>query len=867
MSSAKPPVRLADYRPSAYRSTRLELEFDLDPAATRVAATTWFERTGPEPADLWLDGEDFAVEALELDGQPLPVHAVEATAHGLCLRQPPAAFRLRVVTRLQPAANTALSGLYLSGGRFCTQCEAEGFRRITYAQDRPDCLSVYTVRLTADAEEFPTLLANGNPVAQGALPGGRHFAVWHDPFPKPAYLFAVAAGRYETVTGSFTTRSGREVALAVHVDPGAGGRAAYALDSLQRAMAWDEQTYGREYDLDVYNLVAVRDFNFGAMENKGLNIFNSAYVLADPATATDGDYEGIEAVIGHEYFHNWTGNRITCRDWFQLALKEGLTVFREQQFSAAMRSPAVQRLLEVRRLRSRQFAEDQGPLAHPVRPASYHAIDNFYTATVYEKGAEVVRMLHTVLGEAAFQRGMQCYFTERDGTASTIEDFVGCLGRGAGVDLGRFLAWYDQAGTPEVTVRRRFDAARSACVLELAQRTAPTPGQAEKQPLPIPLRLGWLDAHGQPVPTTLAAGGRAQAEHLVVLDQATATVECFGAFGAQPPVPALLRGFSAPVHLRSDLDAAERRLQMAHDADPFTRWEAGQELARQWLFAAAEGQAPDAAPFVHALGIELERGSDPAFQAMALRLPDLGELLQLATTPDPEALAAARTALRRQIATTLEPGLVAVATRATPTGITATAAGARARRAVALDLLAALGSRHEALLVQAFAQAGNLTDTMAALEALGQLPGGHFDRALAAFRGRWQAEPLVLDKWFAVQAAADRSDAHQRLEQLRAHPDYDLGNPNRVRALARVFATQNLRAFHQPDGRGYRFLAEVVAAIDPRNPALAARLLQPFESWRRFDQGRQQQVRAALEGLAARGLSTNSREMLDRTLA
>ncbi|MBM4063104.1 MAG: aminopeptidase N, partial [Planctomycetes bacterium] len=659
------PVRIADYRPPDYAADRIELDFDLRPHGTRVTARTHCRRLAAGPAPLHLHGEGFTTERLLIDGRELGPADYTLVDGGLVLQAPPAQFVLEATTRFDPADNTALSGLYTSGGRFCTQCEAEGFRRITWAQDRPDVLARYTVRLQADRAQFPTLLCNGDLAAAGELPGGRHFATWVDPFPKPTYLFALAAGRFETIRAPFTTRSGRPVELTFHVDPGDGESARFALDCLVRAMRWDEQVFQREYDLSVYQVVAVRDFNFGAMENKGLNIFNSAYVLADPRTATDADYESIEAVIGHEYFHNWTGNRITLRDWFQLSLKEGLTVYREHEFMAATRSAPVQRLKDVRRLRARQFPEDGGPLAHPVRPPSYRAIDNFYTATVYEKGAELVRVLRQIAGDDAFARGLQRYFVDFDGKAATVEDLVGCVAAAAGRDLSGFLRWYDQAGTPVLTVRHRHDPAARTCTLELAQATPPTPGQPHKLPVPIPLCIGLLSASGTVLAARLHGVEAPAAEHRFVLDTERATLVFHGIDA--PALPAVLRGCSAPVRLDDGLGRAERLLQMAHDPDPYTRWDAGQRLAVDLLLAAAAGSVDEAAvlEFAGAMARELDRApADPAFAAQALRLPELGELVQRADAPDPERLASAREQLRRRLASALRPGLLAVASAA-----------------------------------------------------------------------------------------------------------------------------------------------------------------------------------------------------------
>jgi aminopeptidase N len=755
----------------------------------------------------------------------------------------------------------------MSGGRYCTQCEAEGFRKITYFLDRPDNLARYSVRIEADADAFPTLLANGNPVDAGPAEPGRRFARWDDPHPKPSYLFALVAGEFDTVEDAFTTRSGRPVRLGVHVDPGDGPRAHYAMDALKRAMRWDEEAFGREYDLDVFNIVAVRDFNFGAMENKGLNVFNSAYVLADPETATDADYEAIESIVGHEYFHNWTGNRITCRDWFQLSLKEGLTVFREQEFSAAQRSRAVQRIKDVKRLRARQFPEDAGPLAHPVRPSQYQKIDNFYTATVYEKGAEVIRMLKRIVGADAFARGMELYFQRCDGTAATVEDFVGCFEEASGQSLDAFMRWYAQAGTPRVRAALRYDASARTADLDLAQDLPSTPGQSAKAAMPIPLSASFLSADGAILAARREGENAARERHALVLTEARQTFRFEGVVRA--PIPTLLAEFSAPVILEDGLAPAERFAQMAHDPDPFSRWEAGQALARAAMLAPESGIDPSA--LAEALGRELDRADkDAAFAALTLRLPDLPELLQISAAPDPDALHAAREALRTAIAERLHDRLVAIAEapEAATFSPDAAAAGRRALKSAALDLLAARGPSATRVIMSAFAAARSMTQTMAALEALGANGGPEFDQALDAFYRRWRDNPLVMDKWFSVQAGAPRTDSLARAKALSAHALFDLATPNRVRALAMAFALRNPRAFHDASGAGYRFLADIAGSCDRANPALAARLLGPFETWRRFDAGRQDHARAALDALAARAdLSRNAREIVERTLA
>jgi aminopeptidase N len=859
-------VRLSDYTPPAYLIDEIALVFSLEPEATIVAARSHVRRSGAAGGPLVLSGERLELQSIAIDGVALTSEQFGEEPGQLVIHNPPPDFRLDIVTRINPAGNTHLEGLYMSGGRFCTQCEAEGFRAITYALDRPDALARYAVRIEADKAAYPTLLSNGNLTESGDLESGRHFAVWVDPHPKPAYLFALCAGKYESIHDEFVTMSGRKVALGIYVDPGDGERARYAMDALKRSMQWDEQAFKREYDLDVFNIVAVRDFNFGAMENKGLNIFNSSLILADAETATDGDFEAIEAVVGHEYFHNWTGNRITCRDWFQLCLKEGLTVYREQEFSADQRSRPVQRIKDVKRLRGRQFSEDAGPLAHPVRPSSYQKIDNFYTATVYEKGGEVIRMLKRIIGAEAFDRGMQLYFERRDGTASTVEDFIACFEEASGRDLAGFMGWYEQAGTPALKIRGAYDSGTRTYELRIAQRTAPTPGQSNKKALPIPLQIGFIAADGAIIASKAAGDTISRTEHHIVLESDDVTLRFSDVL--EPPIPALLRGFSAPVTVDAELSVEQRLAQMAHDPDPFTRWEAGQSIAREIML----GEAPSATPaLAAALGRELDRAQqDPAFAALALRFPDLNELILTAPKPDPEALFAAREALRVAVAAALHDKLepIARAPSETPFSAGADAAGRRALKAAALDLLAALGTAQTETFVTAFDNALSMTEGAAALEALGASGSDAFEEALTRFYERWQTNPLVIDKWFAIQASSPRADALARAERLRAHPDFNLKNPNRVRALAAAFAMRNPRAFHSADGCGYLFLATLTEQIDPLNPALAARLLTPFESWKRFDPQRQAHARTALERLAAlTNLSKNTREMVERTLA
>ncbi|MEQ1490428.1 MAG: aminopeptidase N [Terricaulis sp.] len=857
-------VRLSDYQPPDYLIDEIALVFSLEPEATIVAARSHVRRSSTGAAPLVLNGERLALQSIAIDGETLSEDQYSVEPGRLVIHNPPASFLLDIVTRISPATNTHLEGLYMSGGRFCTQCEAEGFRTITYYLDRPDVMARFAVRIEADKAAYPTLLSNGNLTESGDLPDGKHFAVWVDPHPKPAYLFALCAGKYESIHDEFVTQSGRKVALGIYVDPGDAPRAGYAMDALKRSMKWDEDTFKREYDLDVFNIVAVRDFNFGAMENKGLNIFNSSLILADADTATDADFEAIEAVVGHEYFHNWTGNRITCRDWFQLCLKEGLTVYREQEFSADQRSRPVQRIKDVKRLRARQFGEDAGPLAHSVRPSTYQKIDNFYTATVYEKGGEVIRMLKRIIGEDAFNRGMQLYFERRDGTASTVEDFIGCFEEASGQKLDTFMRWYEQAGTPALKVRGAYNKAARTYELNVSQRLSATPGQPHKLPAPIPLQIGFISPDGAIIASKLEGDTISRTEHRAVLEDAQATFRFSDVL--EEPIVSVVRGFSAPVTLDDDLTPQARLAQMAHDPDPFTRWEAGQTLARSIMLGESGASV---AALTTALGRELDRAQeDPAFAALALRLPDLNELILSSKSPDPEKLFQAREDLRRAIAGALRERLEAIARTKgeTPFSPGADAAGRRSLKSAALDLLSSLGPSD--VLTSAYDNAQSMTEAVAALEALGAAESPAFDAALTKFYERWQANPLVIDKWFAVQASSPRMDTLARVDKLRAHAEFNLKNPNRVRSLAAAFAMRNPRAFHAANGDGYRFLASLAETIDPLNPALAARLLTPFESWRRFDSDRQSHARKALEQLASLPqLSKNTREMVERTLA
>jgi aminopeptidase N len=864
------PVRLADYAPPPFLIDTVELAFDLQPSATRVRARLALRREAPD-APLVLDAVRMRVLSVAVDGAPVAPGAWSHDGERLTLPEVPDAFTLETEVEIDPAGNTALEGLYMSGGRFCTQCEAEGFRKITPFLDRPDVLARYTVRIEAD-RAFHHLLSNGNLLEAGETPDGRRYAVWQDPFPKPCYLFALVAGELDVLEDHHVTASGRRVELKIYVDPGQSARAAYAMDALKRSMAWDEQAFGREYDLDLFMIVAVRDFNFGAMENKGLNIFNSSLLLADPETATDADYERIESVVAHEYFHNWTGDRITCRDWFQLCLKEGLTVFRDQEFSADQRSRPVQRIKDVKMLRARQFPEDAGPLAHPVRPSSYLKIDNFYTATIYEKGAEVIRMLKTLIGSDAFRRGMDLWFERCDGTASTVEAFVACFAETSGRDLSEFFAWYEQAGTPQVHVESRYDAETRTLDLTLTQRTAPTPGQPDKRPLPIPVALGLLDADGRPIPFHVPDAGRSMVDVVVVLDEAERRVRLERV--PVPPVLSALRGFSAPVVLTTDAPPKDDYVLLAGDPDLFNRWEAGQRLARALILRRAEG-APDEVNetrFAEALGRSLtDQSADNAFKALLLGLPTEADLVMAMQPADPAALHEARDLLRARIAVHLRDQLGDLHTTLQEAGefsADAEAAGRRALRNAALDMLSA--DPHADNLQRAvghFEAAANMTDLIAGLNALLNFGGEPLEQALAGFYARFEREPLVIDKWFGVQARDPSEAALARVQRLTEHPAFDGKNPNRLRALVGGFSQGNPARFHAEDGSGYRFLADWILATDAVNPSVAARLLEPLSGWRRYRSDLAALMQAELSRIVAHpGLSKNVLELASRAL-
>ena len=878
MKTAEPrTVHLKDYTPPPYRITDLALDFQLEPKATRVKAHMSVERWGDTAEPLVLDGNRLTFVSVAMDGSDLPPSAYSADADKFTLFAPPAKFTLDIVTEIAPAENTALEGLYMSNGIYCTQCEPEGFRCITYFLDRPDNLARFETRVEADKKTAPVLLSNGNLVDCGDLDGGRHFALWRDPFPKPSYLFALVAGDLGHINDTYTTLTGRKIDLFIYVEHGNEPRAEYAMDSLKRAMRWDEETYGREYDLDIFMIVAVSAFNFGAMENKGLNIFNDKVLLASPETATDDDYARIESVVGHEYFHNWTGDRITCRDWFQLALKEGLTVFRESGFAGDMRSHSVRRITDVKDLRLRQFQEDAGPLAHPVQPQSYITIDNFYTATIYEKGAEVIGMLKTIVGPETFRKGMDLYFTRHDGEAATVEDFVRCFEEAGGRKLIQFRLWYSQAGTPEVQAEGSYDPAAGTYALNLSQRVPPTPGQPEKQPMQIPLALGLVGKEsGRALPLTLEGENATGPEERVL--ELTGERQRFVFTGIdEAPVLSIGRNFSAPVNVRTGTDAQTRAFLMSRDSDSFNRWEAGQQLSSELLLGmigdVQRGRTVSVdSVYLDAIGGVLARaGEDHAFTALMLVPPSESELALQVTPIDPEAIHTARMALIGAVARAHGPALMPLYRELESRGTfspDAASAGRRSLRNAVLRFLTAADDEMAAELAEAhYSDATNMTEMTAGLAALARMQSARREAAFSHFHDRFRNDPLVLDKWMGIQAMSPRPDTVERVRALMNHPVFSLKNPNRVRALVGAFAMGNPLRFHDRTGAGYRLVREVVQTLDAINPQTAARMVAAFETWRRYDTDRQRLIRGELETIAAgAGLSANLYEMVSKML-
>ena len=853
-----------DYRAPDYTITDIDLTFELDAATTRVTALSQVKRLGDSQAELRLDGEALTLIALEVNGQPWSAYHAEEGK--LVLNQLPDSFTLKIVNDIHPDQNTALEGLYKSGEALCTQCEAEGFRHITWYFDRPDVLARFTTTIIADSERYPFLLSNGNRVDSGLDAQGRHWVKWQDPFPKPCYLFALVAGDFDVLRDSFTTRSGRDVALEIFVDRGNLDRADWAMTSLKNSMKWDEERFGLEYDLDIFMIVAVDFFNMGAMENKGLNVFNSRYVLAKAETATDKDYLGIEAVIGHEYFHNWTGNRVTCRDWFQLSLKEGLTVFRDQEFSSDLGSRAVNRIDNVRIMRGAQFAEDASPMAHPIRPEQVIEMNNFYTLTVYEKGSEVIRMMHTLLGEENFQKGMQLYFDRHDGSAATCDDFVQAMEDASNVDLSQFRRWYSQSGTPVLTIRDDYNPELEQYTLHVTQHTPATADQKEKLPLHIPLDIELYDGEGNVIP--LQHNGHPVHPVLNITEEFQTFI--FDKVYFQP-VPSLLREFSAPVKLDYKWSDAQLTFLMRHARNDFSRWDAAQSLLATYLrlnVARHQQGQPLSLPLHVAdafRAVLLDKNSDPALTALILTLPGENEIAELFEVIDSQAIAVVREALQRLLAKELANEFFAVynASQQTEYRIEHAAIGQRALKNVCLSYLAFGDAELANKLVQAqYQQATNMTDALAALSASVAAQLACREALLAAYDERWHQDGLVMDKWFMLQATSPAADALTKVRELLHHRAFTMGNPNRIRALIGAFASGNPSAFHAKDGSGYQFLVEMLTDLNTRNPQVAARMIEPLIRLKRYDAGRQALMRKALEQL--KGLDKLSGDLYEK---
>jgi len=859
---AEPPVILReDYAPFPWLVPETNLAFDLGVEQTRVVATLTVERNpvAISTQELRLNGDGLAVDQVMVDGAE--VNSWTMDGPDLVITLPGAAHEVAIATTIDPSANTTLMGLYASNGMLCTQCEAEGFRRIAFFPDRPDVLSIYRVRMEGSKEQFPILLCNGNKTAEGDGENGTHWAEWHDPWPKPSYLFALVAGDLVANSGPFTTMSGREVECNIWVRKEDLSRTDHALESLHRSMKWDEETFGREYDLDLYNVVAVSDFNMGAMENKGLNVFNTKYVLADPDTATDGDFDAVEGVIAHEYFHNWSGNRITCRDWFQLSLKEGFTVLRDQLFSQDMRGEAVKRIEDVRILRAAQFPEDAGPLAHPIRPDSYREISNFYTATVYNKGAEVIRMMRSMVGPKRFRQGTDLYFDRHDGEAAACEDFITAIEHGAHVDLERFRRWYSQAGTPtvEVTVKHSGDVA----TLEFKQIVPPTPGQPDKQPMVIPLRIALFD------PET----GKHDGERVSTLFETEDTYHYANV--PNPPIVSINRGFTAPVIIKRELAREDLVFLAAHDDDPFARYEALQELAVSHLVEAASGQASadgEAALIDAFRSILTDTALEDTMRGELLMLPSETYLFEAMATgthkADPGAIHEQREALKSAIGCELANEFQALYTRAEPIAFDDPAGrGARKIKTQVLVYTAAADPAKAAeLATRQFDRADNMTDRQGALMVLCGLQTPAREDKLRAFFERYDGNALVIDKWFTLQALSLHPDVFAQVGALAEHPEFTMSNPNRVRSLYMAFAG-NPQGFHAADGAGYRMIADVIIALDPINPQTAARFVSPLGRWRRIESGRAALMKAELERIAAvENLSRDTFEQVSRSL-
>ncbi len=889
-SDKNPTIYLKDYQPPAFFIKTTELFFELgaqpennneaneQEVVTIVHSRLEFVRNNTivkSESSLRLHGESLQLKYIMLDGQLLSEHDYHRDEEQLTIHSVPDSFVLEIETWIKPEKNKSLEGLYQSSGNFCTQCEAQGFRHITYYLDQPDVMSTFTTSITADKTKYPVLLSNGNLVGQAELDNNKHFAKWHDPFKKPAYLFALVAGNLVKIEDSYTTVSGKEVVLQIFVEKQNAQKCEHAMNSLKKSMQWDEQSFGLEYDLNIYMIVAIEDFNMGAMENKGLNVFNAKYVLAEPDTATDNDYEGIEAVIGHEYFHNWTGNRVTCRDWFQLSLKEGLTVFRDQEFTSDMQSRAVKRIDDVRILRAHQFAEDASPMAHPIRPAQYMQINNFYTVTVYNKGAEVIRMIHTVLGKENFRNGMDLYFQRHDGQAVTTEDFVVAMSDASQIDLSGFSSWYNQAGTPKVIVDGHYQTDEQKFVLELKQQceltayeTLNTPDKKVKDPFYIPIKVGLLDRQGSTViEKTLSLTRESQSFVFENINE--------------EPILSILRDFSAPVNLEyssrksAEVITNDRAFLMAHDTDPFNRWEAGQQLASQLILDAINSNAnfnpENLKKFIYAYEQILNDESlNNALKTQALTLPGESYLLEQLDVADVDAVYASRKRLKlviyNQLKSLFEEKYQKLQTNK-KYQFNAQDAGNRSLRNICLSYLMAEDDEAASLLgYKHFSTADNMTDSISALGLLAHIDSDYSEKALAEFEQRWSKDPLVMDKWFIVQATAQHNNALEKVKQLMNHPCFDLKNPNKVRSLIGAFASMNLKAYHNTNGLAYQFVMDQILVLDKFNPQIAARLVKGFSRWKRYNETRQQLMQTQLQRAVNETLSKDVFEIVSKSL-
>ncbi len=880
MTNSLKTIYLKDYQPPAYLVDHIDLQVTLDPSSTIIRSTLQM-RVNPTHRDssspLQLDGRHLELQHVRLDGVDLSTEDYSLGEEGLTIHRVPASFTLETQVSCKPEANMSLEGLYRSSGIYCTQCEAQGFRKITFFPDRPDVMARYRTTIIANREDCPVLLANGNLIDSGALDDGLHMAIFEDPFPKPSYLFAMVAGRLTVVEDNFRTMSGRQVKLQIFVEPRNLDKCDHAMRSLKKAMLWDEQTYGLECDLDEYKIVAVDDFNMGAMENKGLNVFNSKYVLADPDTATDMDFQGIEAVIGHEYFHNWTGNRVTCRDWFQLSLKEGLTVFRDQEFSADMGSRAVKRISDIRLLRNVQFPEDSGPMAHPVRPESFVEINNFYTSTIYNKGGEVIRLYQTLLGGDGFKRGLRLYLHRHDGEAVTTDDFLAAMAEANQVDLNQMQRWYDQAGTPVLEISGEYDEQLREYRLHVRQDCPPTPGQPQKKPFLIPVAIGLLGPDGQDLPLQFA-GEHTPGEATRIL-KITATAQSFRFINVPVmPVPSLLRGFSAPVRVHFPYSSEDLAFLFANDSDAFNRWDAGQRLATEMLLEMIadlkDGWQPElSTEFVSAFRAALnDSDADPAMLALALTLPSETELADNMTPADPVQIHLARQRLRLTLAEKLQDEFIEAMAAMRDRDfyqVTPEAIGRRSLKNLCLSYLSLLENDEIAeTCFNQFVEADNMTDRLAALTCLSHNNLGYREESLDAFYLRYQNNPLVIDKWFALQATSPSDDTLERVIELMSHPAFTIKNPNRVRALVGSFCQGNPGQFHALSGDGYVFLADRVLELDRFNPQTAARMVSVLSRWRRFDEPRQKRIRSQLERIQRHaGLSKDVGEIVAKSLA